>query len=528
MKLSHIVNNIKKQIISVAYPADLAHKRPYALPAKSFKTVILKNRLPRNILNTDINALAINSKLVKEGCLFFCLSGAHHKGKDFIDEAYLNGAKAVITEGSIKVKSPVIVIRVKDVIRCLGSLAGEFYNHPSDNLDITAVTGTNGKTTVAFAIENILKTFRKKTGVIGTVNYRFGNHVFDAPNTTPDIITISDLLRQMVEEKVKFLVMEISSHALAQRRIEGLKFNRAVFTNLSQDHFDYHKTKKNYFLAKSILFTDYLKSGGCAIINTDDDYGRRLTGLIKKNKNNKTRIITYGIKNKADIRAKDISFNRDGCRFRAEGLKHKFTLETNLIGIFNVYNVLASIALSLTLDIPQECIIKGLRDVYVPGRLERIISKQKGMNIFVDYAHTEDGLRNALLSLNRLKGNGKLIVVFGCGGDRDKGKRPKMGRVASELADFAVITSDNPRSEDPREIISHIKIGIDKKNYIDIVDRRDAIKKAIDMAGSTDIVLVAGKGHEDYQFIKDKKLAFNDRLVIEAELAKKGLAGCLN
>ncbi|MDD5355526.1 MAG: Mur ligase family protein, partial [Candidatus Omnitrophica bacterium] len=250
MKLSCLVNNIKGQIVSVSYPVDSRNK------SGLFKVGVLKNVFPRNTLGININGLAINSKLVKESYLFFCLSGTHCKGTDFINEAYSNGAKVVISQESIKTKLPIVIIRVKDAIQCLASLVGEFYDYPSDKLNMTAVTGTNGKTTTTFALENILRAFRRKTGVIGTLNYRFGNNVFIGQNTTPDIITINGLLRQMVEEKIKFLAMEVSSHALAQRRIEGLKFNQAIFTNLSQDHFDYHKTKNNYFLAKSILFTD--------------------------------------------------------------------------------------------------------------------------------------------------------------------------------------------------------------------------------------------------------------------------------
>ncbi|MDD5355253.1 MAG: UDP-N-acetylmuramyl-tripeptide synthetase, partial [Candidatus Omnitrophica bacterium] len=259
-----------------------------------------------------------------------------------------------------------------------------------------------------------------------------------------------------------------------------------------------------------------------AIINTDDAYGRRLAGLIKNNKKNKVNIISYGIKNKADIIAKDIYFDCNGSRFMVEGLKHKFSVETNLIGVFNVYNALASIAASLALGIPPKYIAEGLKSVFVPGRLEKIICRQKDISIFVDYAHTEDGLKNILLSLNELKVYGRLIVVFGCGGNRDKGKRPLMGKVASELADFTIITSDNPRFENPKSIISDIKKGISRKNYICIADRKDAIEKSIEMAREGDVVLVAGKGHEDYQIIKDKKFAFNDRLVIEAILDKLG------
>lgn len=492
MKLGHLINNIENQIVSL-------------------------DNLPRNFLNIDIKGLSLNSKKVKKDYLFFCLPGTRYKGTDFINEAYLNGAKAAMSEDNIKLKIPIAVIKVKDIIKSLGSITSEFYGYPSEKINMTAVTGTNGKTTITFAMENIWKAFGKKSGVIGTVNYRFGENKFAALNTTPDIITINNLLKRMSENKVKFMMMEVSSHALAQRRIEGLKFNQAIFTNLTQDHLDYHLTKRNYFLAKSVLFTDYLKNNGTAIINIDDDYSLKLKWLIKKY--SKNRIVTYGIKRKADISAKDIYFDSCGSHFSVTGLKHKFSVKTNLIGIFNVYNALASIVNSLVLGIPEKYVIKGLEDIYAPGRLEKVYYKQKNVGIFVDYAHTEDGLKNVLLSLRKLKDKAKLIVVFGCGGDRDKDKRPKMGKVASELADFAIITSDNPRSEEPEDIISDIKKGIRKNNYIEIIDRKDAIKKAIDMAKEKDIILVAGKGHEDYQIIKDKRYPFNDRLVIEKILS---------
>jgi UDP-N-acetylmuramoyl-L-alanyl-D-glutamate--2,6-diaminopimelate ligase len=326
----------------------------------------------------------------------------------------------------------------------------------------------------------------------------------------------------MVDNKVKFLLMEVSSHALAQRRIAGIEFNQAIFTNLSQDHFDYHRTKRNYFLAKAALFTGYIKNNGTAIINIDDNYGLKLRDLIRNNK--KAKIITYGIKRKSDIIARDISFDSKGCYFTVVGLGHKFNLKTNLVGIYNVYNALASIADCLVLGIPPAYIIQALENIYVPGRLEKVSCWQKDISIFIDYAHTPDALKNVLLSLQRLKGRGRLIIVFGCGGDRDKDKRPKMGRLASQLADFTIITSDNPRREDPLNIISQIRKGIDNNNYTQIVDRKDAIEKALDMAVSGDTIIVAGKGHEDYQILKDKRIDFNDRLVIEEILAKKGLS----
>lgn len=502
MKLNCLLSDIKSQILSVSSSKELASE-------------------------VNIEGLSLNSKMVKKGFLFFCVSGVHYKGIDFIKESYLNGARLVMADVKVNTALPkdLIIIRVKDILKCLGSIADKFYGHPLERLNLTAVTGTNGKTTVTFIMENILKAFKKNVGVIGTVNYRFAGNVLIARNTTPDILTTYSLMNEMLENKIKYLVMEASSHALAQRRIEGLKFDQAIFTNLSQDHFDYHKTKRNYFTAKSILFRRYLKERGVAIINIDDDYGSRLVYLLKKNKNK--RVLTYGINKKADITADNIIFKPNGCCFRLKGLKCKFRLDTNLSGLFNIYNALAGITACLEINVPQKYIAEGMKEIYLPGRLEKVAS-DNNISIFVDYAHTEEALRNVLLSLKKLKGASRLIVVFGCGGDRDRDKRPKMGRVASELADLVIITSDNPRFEDPEKIISDIKKGIRKTNYITLTDREKAIKKALDMARSGDIIVVAGKGHEDYQIIKDKKLAFNDRLVIEEILSKKEFRGCLN
>ncbi|MBL7198029.1 MAG: UDP-N-acetylmuramoyl-L-alanyl-D-glutamate--2,6-diaminopimelate ligase [Candidatus Omnitrophica bacterium] len=521
MKLNYLLSDIKNQVLSVNPSVALK------IDSNSSKSKISKIRRNSNYLDIDIKGLALNSKLVKNGDLFFCLSGTRHKGSDFINEAYLKGTRAVMVDEEIKsrLSKNLIIIRVKDTIRCLGLIVDKFYGHALDKLNTIAVTGTNGKTTTTFIIENILKTFKKQVGVIGTINYRFGRRVFIAKNTTPDILTTHNVINRMLRNKIQYVLIEVSSHALSQRRIEGLKFDQVIFTNLSQDHFDYHKTKRNYFVAKSKLFTNYLKENGVAIINVDDTYGLKLLNLIKKN--NKHRILTYGIKKKADVNANNILFKRNGCSFTAQGIKHKFRLNTNLIGLFNIYNALASIGACLALDIPVEYIKKGLEEIYVPGRLE-LISRNHNIRIFVDYAHTEDALRNILLSLEKSKGSGRLIVVFGCGGDRDKDKRHKMGRIANELADFIIITSDNPRFEDPKKIISDIKAGIRNTSYMTLVDRKQAIEKAIDIARGGDIIVVAGKGHEDYQIVKDKKIVFNDRSVIEDILSKKGFAGCLN
>jgi UDP-N-acetylmuramoyl-L-alanyl-D-glutamate--2,6-diaminopimelate ligase len=475
----------------------------------------------------DIKGLSLNSKLVKSGDLFFCISGLHHKGSDFISEARKNGAVCVIVGEKIRAKvlADMVVVKVKDVIRCLGVIANKFYKETLDEIYAVGITGTNGKTSITYIIESILLAHGKKAGVMGTVNYRFGSEHSIAKNTTPDILTIYEFIEKMFNKRIKHLIMEVSSHALAQRRIEGLKFNQAIFTNLGQDHFDFHKTKSNYFSTKSKLFHDYLKNKGVAVINIDDDYGLKIIKTLNKSK--KYKVYSYGINKKADINARNILADDSGCSFEIETTKHKLKVETNLIGEFNVYNILASTAACLHLGIPVNSIVKGLKHIYIPGRLE-LVSLDNKIRIFIDYAHTEQALRNVLSSLRRQKGQGRLIVVFGCGGNRDKDKRHKMGRAASELADFSIITSDNPRFESPKAIISDIEKGLINNNYLAIIDRKAAIKKAIDMAGRQDIVLIAGKGHEDYQIIRDRRVAFNDKIAIKEILSKKGISQCFN
>lgn len=500
MKLKHLINNIKEQVLSIGS----------------------STYLNSNFGLVNIKGLSLNSKLVKKGDLFFCLPGLNHKGSDFIKEAYKKESRVIMVDEQVKTKLPgdLLVIRVKDVISSLGIIANKFYGQPLRKLNSIAITGTNGKTSTTYIIESIIKSHRKPVGVIGTVNYRFANNRLIAKNTTPDIITNYDLINRMLKKNIKYLIMEVSSHALAQRRIEGLKFDQAIFTNLSQDHFDYHKTKDRYFIAKSKLFTDYLNKDGVAIINVDDVYGFKLMNLIKKNKN---KILTYGIKRKADINASSILLKNNGSSFIIRYKKLFFSIDTNLIGVFNIYNILAAIASCLVLGIPKESIVKGVRDVYIPGRLELIRSKNN-LNIFVDYAHSQDALENILFTLKNLRGPGRLIVVFGCGGNRDKDKRHKMGRVASKLADFVIITSDNPRFEKAEDIIEDIKKGVRNKNCITLGNRRRAIEKAIDIAKSKDIIIVAGKGHEGYQIIRNRKIPFSDHDVIKNILYQRGIA----
>jgi UDP-N-acetylmuramoyl-L-alanyl-D-glutamate--2,6-diaminopimelate ligase len=380
-------------------------------------------------------------------------------------------------------------------------------------MNVVGITGTNGKTTITYLIEAILRRLNKNCGVIGTVNYRYKGTAVIAKNTTPGPVELQSVLRDMADAGVEYVAMEVSSHALDQQRIEGTSFHSAIFTNLTQDHLDYHGNLKNYFSAKAKLFQG-LKACSLAVINNDDAYGRRLKAMTS------AEVVTYGIESESDVTARDIEMDVSGTRFTVVGSGLKMKCVTRLIGRHNVYNLLAAIAWALKEKIPQEAIQSAIGQFEsVPGRLQRI-EGAGGVSVFVDYAHTEDALKNVLQSFSQLP-HRRIITVFGCGGERDKTKRPKMGAVVTKLSDHAIITNDNPRSEDPERIIADIREGIKKNNYQVIQDRYEAIKSALTMAQEGDIVLIAGKGHEDYQIFKDKTIHFDDGETVRSCLKSK-------
>lgn len=459
----------------------------------------------------NVRGISCNSKDVSDNFVFVAIKGTKQDGSRFIEEAIGKGAKAVVVHGSCKVfdgidQRKTNFICVKDTRKALAELAAEFYGNPSLRMKVIGVTGTNGKTTVTYLIESLLRQERSQAGVVGTINYRFKDKIISSKNTTPGPVELQSMLADMVKDRVRYCVMEVSSHALDQDRIACIDFSSAIFTNLTQDHLDYHGTLENYFKSKTKLFKS-IKSNSAAIINNDDKYGTRLKKLTK------ARIVTYGIDSKSEVSAKDIRFAVSNTSFLLVCPKGEILLNSPLIGRHNVYNVLAAAgwALQEGIGLPQ---IKSSIERFscVPGRLERIETK-RDFSVFVDYAHTQDALKNVISSLRRLS-NARIITVFGCGGERDKTKRPKMGKVVTDLADYAVITSDNPRSENPLDIIEDIKRGIKKTNYRIIKERRGAIKEALALAKSGDIVLIAGKGHENYQISKGKTLHFDDREVI--------------
>ncbi|MFH1191577.1 MAG: UDP-N-acetylmuramoyl-L-alanyl-D-glutamate--2,6-diaminopimelate ligase [Candidatus Omnitrophota bacterium] len=461
------------------------------------------------IVDLEIKGITSNSKEIKKGFLFVAIKGERQNGNHFIQEAIARGAVIVVVEKKapqIKSRAKVVFLVVNDCRKFFAQVTHKFYGAPSNKVKVVGITGTNGKTTIAYLIERMAKESGYDCGVIGTINYRFKGRIIIAKNTTPGAAELQGLLRKMYLGKVKYCAMEVSSHALAQERAAGINFSHAVFTNLTQDHLDYHKNLKNYFLAKAKLFSA-LPATSTAIINNDDQHGNRIKRLTK------AKILTYGIKRKSDIMAKEINFNLQSTEFLLVAPHIYVRMKTSLVGCYNIYNILAAVAWGLSEKLPVQDIKRAIEKFKnVPGRLEKINCSKVG-SIFVDYAHTPDALFNVISALRPLI-KGKIVVIFGCGGERDKLKRPQMGKVVTELADYAIITSDNPRSENPGQIIKDIQQGIQKTNYCSISDRRQAIRKGLSLINQADCLLVAGKGHEDYQILKNRALKFNDRKVV--------------
>ncbi|MFH1414294.1 MAG: UDP-N-acetylmuramoyl-L-alanyl-D-glutamate--2,6-diaminopimelate ligase [Candidatus Omnitrophota bacterium] len=456
----------------------------------------------------EVKGVSSDSRQVLDDFIFVAVKGSNLDGDRFIDQAVNNGAKAVIVQSSgagrrSSVKVPFIT--VKDTREALAKLASEFYSNPSLKIKVVGVTGTNGKTTVCYLIESILKRKGLQPAVIGTINYRFKDKVLPAKNTTPGPIELQSLLQDMHKAKVDYTLMEVSSHALDQKRVGEIDFHSAIFTNLTHDHLDYHKSFTKYFQAKARLFKG-LKAGSFAVVNNDDRYADKIKRTVKGD------LVTYGIIKKADVVAKEINLDGFHTSFSVVSGNEKINLKTSLIGRHNLYNILAAFAWAQREGIDVSSIKSAIEDfISVPGRMENI-DFEGDFSVYVDYAHTEDALRSSLEALRQICRK-RLIVVFGCGGERDKRKRAKMGWVASELSDCLIITNDNPRREDPQQIIGDIKKGIKQADFYVVPQRLEAIKKALLLARVGDIVLIAGKGHEDYQIINDQRIHFNDREV---------------
>lgn len=470
-----------------------------------------------NFKNIDITGISYNSKTTKKGDIFVCLVGEHTDGHEFALSAIENGAAALLVERKVEgTKVPQVV--VSSTRHKIADIADRFYSSPSKGINLIGITGTNGKTTVTHLIQKIFEENGQKCALIGTLGYKLSSNgeYRDAKHTTPQAPELQATLRMIKDvEKIDNVVMEVSSHALDQNRVGGCRFNGAVFTNLTQDHLDYHITMDNYFKAKALLF-EHLKEGNFAVINADDEYGDRFISVVPEG----VKIFTYGVKQQSDVMAKDIQFSLNGAEFTLVTGDHinstgskEYKVNLHMNGMFSVYNVLAAITTGLALGIDIEIALKALQNVKgVAGRFEVVVKKPL---VIVDYAHTPDGLENVLKSAREITPkDGKLICLFGCGGDRDATKRPKMGAIAERLADKIVITSDNPRSEDPQAIITDIIAGLKSVNTESVIvepDRGTAIGLLKTIANNNDVVLIAGKGHEDYQILKDKTIHFDDR-----------------
>lgn len=465
-----------------------------------------------------INGICDNSKEVKEGYVFVARKGVTLDGKMFIKESIERGAQVIVSEEEIDFShlskedlKKVIFIKVKDICQALSKMVLNFYDHPQKNLILVGVTGTNGKTSVCYFTKTLLnKKFGIKTGYIGTIFYEV-EEKRPALETTPSILKIAPLLKEMVDKNFKVCVMEVSSHALDQQRILGLLYEVAGFTNLSRDHLDYHKTMEAYYQAKKRLFLEYLKPTGKVVISLESEYGKRLYQEIRTSIEEKRIMLV----NDGRIKVEVIEVRNEGLRLKIKFLKNSiekiYEIQTSLFGEYQAKNLATTIGILNSLGFDQEEIIKGLETLKNPiGRLE-LVSEFRGAKIFVDYAHTPSALENVLKSLLPIKKK-RLIVVFGCGGDRDKGKRPLMGEIAERLADFIILTSDNPRFEDPNKIIEDIKEGLNGTKPCEIiVDRREAIRFALEMLEEGDVLLIAGKGHENYQEIKGVRYPFSDQ-----------------
>jgi UDP-N-acetylmuramoyl-L-alanyl-D-glutamate--2,6-diaminopimelate ligase len=468
-------------------------------------------------LEREVLGIGYDSRRITPGMVFVALPGHNVDGHDYISSAIHRGATAVICERNGFMPERATKIKVADGREALAVASAAFYEHPSARLKLIGVTGTNGKTTVAFLIKHILESAGIKTGLIGTVRYEIGDRVFPAQRTTPEALEVQQMLSQMIRAGCQACVMEVSSHALDQKRVHGVEFDVGIFTNLTRDHLDYHGSMEHYYSAKKLLFRA-LETGtkrGGVVINIDDAFGERLAQESKAEVN-----LTYGLGEAAKLRASGIQLTQGATAMTVEMPGGRFDCRLPLIGRHNVYNALAAVGAGVALDIGLPVIRRALTTALpVPGRLETIVSPLP-FAVFVDYAHTDDALRNVLSTLREIT-QGRILLTFGCGGNRDKGKRARMGQVAAELADFTLVTSDNPRKESPAAIADQIIEGLQSApadRWRVELDRRRAIDEIIRMAQSGDTVLIAGKGHETYQEFEDTVVPFDDRIYARATL----------
>jgi UDP-N-acetylmuramoyl-L-alanyl-D-glutamate--2,6-diaminopimelate ligase len=496
----------------------------------------------------EIAGIAYHSRRVEKGFLFAAIRGLEFDGHRFIGDALERGAAAVLLEEEQAIPGGTMV-RVHNSRRALAKISSNFFANPSSRVKLIGVTGTNGKTTTTFLLESILKKAGSRVGVIGTINYRYPGKIMPAPNTTPESLDLQKILGEMVHEGITHVIMEVSSHGLDLDRVYGCQFDGGLFTNFTSDHLDYHQTLEHYFASKRKLFSEHLssspKTARFAVTNADDPKGAAMVAGLK------IPALRYGLNRACDVSAEQIRFGFDGLSCRIRTPEGSFPLQSKLIGGYNLYNILAAVSAGVAMGLPLETLKEGVEAVEgVSGRFETVRGTS-GVHVVVDYAHTRDALERVLVGLRQILTSAspeqtsadpstgrKVITVFGCGGDRDRTKRPLMGEVAAKYSDLCILTSDNPRTEDPLAIMKEVERGFETaalrkwredeigswrsgKGYLAIADRREAIRRAIRLAGPSDIVLIAGKGHEDYQVIGKEKFPFDDRVEARKALEER-------
>jgi UDP-N-acetylmuramoyl-L-alanyl-D-glutamate--2,6-diaminopimelate ligase len=473
--------------------------------------------------DAEIRGVTQDSRRVAPGFLFVAVPGNEQNGHLFIPDAVKKGAAAVMLSESPDLSLSVPQIEVKDSRSALADVAARFYGEPSMKMKIVGITGTNGKTTLTYLLESILKEAGRNPAVLGTINYRYGGKIFPAANTTPESVDLQKLFSEMVSDGVTDVVMEVSSHALALNRVRGVHFDVGVFTNLSQDHLDFHEDIEDYFQAKLRLFCEFLpesrKKEKSAVVNMEDERGEEIVLL----KDDSVRQVRVALTGPYEISCRSFHLSEEGIRAEVMLGSKILSIRSALMGQFNLENILCAIGVADGLGIPEEAVIRGIENLKsVPGRLEKI-QNDRGILAFVDYAHTPEALARVGESLRKMT-RGRMITVFGCGGDRDRSKRALMGCEAARMSDWLIVTSDNPRTENPETIIDEIipgieSVGFSKERFCRISSREEALKKAVEIARRGDLILVAGKGHEDYQIVGKQKSHFSDREILKRLLA---------